>query len=83
MANKSQKQFVVDTLRKQGYITRNYCLQNFISRLGAIILTLKKAGMNIEAESKNGDYIYHLKDRPKEVVVYTRSNGEKIIQKIW
>jgi len=61
----SQKQFVLNELKTKGHITRNYCLKNFISRLGAIILTLKKEGYIIEGKnlkSDNGiDYIYRLK----------------------
>lgn len=85
MANKkSQKQFVLEILRKEGYITRNYCLQNYISRLSDIIFKLKTNGINIEGQDmENGDYKYTLIDKPKEQIVY-RVNGEIVAHKtIW
>jgi hypothetical protein len=53
----------------------------FISRLGAIVCDLRKDGMNIDAEWKDGDYIYRLKDKPKETIVY-RVNGEIVHTKV-
>ena len=44
MANLTQKQWVLNRLETNGYITRNECLRNYISRLGAIIADLKKDG---------------------------------------
>ncbi len=80
----SQKTKVLKLLRSQGYVTRNWALQNYISRLGAIVLTLKKEGMDIKAEHmENGDYKYTLLVKPKEVTVYTRENGKKIIVPKW
>ena len=37
MLNQTQKQFVIEQLREKGSVTRNECLRNYISRLGAII----------------------------------------------
>lgn len=56
----------------------------YISRLGAIMCTLKKEGMNIRAEWKDGDYVYTLMDKPKEVIEY-RVQGEDITIKklVW
>ena len=62
---KTQLDFVRDELKNKGYITRNFCLKHYISRLGARINDLKREGMDIEGKNlktDNGmDYIYHLK----------------------
>lgn len=39
-----QINFVTDRLDEKGEITRNECLKNYISRLGAIIAVLKERG---------------------------------------
>ena len=46
----TQKQFVKEILEKDGYISRNFCLRNYISRLGAIICSLEKDGYRFKAE---------------------------------
>jgi len=65
---KNQEQFVIKHLREHGEISRNYCLQNYISRLGAIICDLKKEGYEFEAEfrktTSGKDYVYKLKTNP-------------------
>ncbi len=43
----SQLTRVRDRLLKNKFITRNECLQNYITRLGAHIVTLKEEGMDI------------------------------------
>jgi hypothetical protein len=62
MKNESQKKWVLERIEEQGFITRNQCLRNYISRLGAIILDLKKEGYLFESgyeKTKQGkDYIY-------------------------
>ena len=70
MLNKTQKQFVVEHLRGDGFITRNECIKNFISRLGAIICDLKKEGWVFEKphyfRTDNGqDFIYRVEDKPQ------------------
>lgn len=77
----SQKKKVLDLMRKQGYVSRNWALQNYISRLSAIMLDLKKEGINFETKDKDGDYIYYLKDRPKEIIEY-RVKGELVGKKV-
>jgi len=65
MLNESQKNWVKTQLELNGKITRNKCLRNFISRLGAIICDLKKEGYQFETfyeKTENGkDYVYKLK----------------------
>jgi hypothetical protein len=64
MLNNTQRSYVLNELRVNGYITRNHCLQVYISRLGAIICDLKKEGYNIEGKNvkteRGTDYIYKL-----------------------
>lgn len=45
----TQIEWVVSKLETNGSITRNECLRNYISRLGAIIAELKKHGWEFEA----------------------------------
>lgn len=84
MKNKlSQKDIVLKQLRDTGVVSRNWCLQRYISRLGAIMLTLKKEGINFEARDTGKDYCYYLKDKPKEVKEYY-VQGQLVARKqIW
>lgn len=71
MKNLTQKQWVLNRLLENGYITRNECLRNYISRLGAIIADLKADGYDfdagyIEVQTPFGlgkDYKYSLKSQ--------------------
>lgn len=56
----TQIQFVKNHIIVHGEISRNYCLQRYISRLGAIMNKLKKEGLMFETERRNGDYVYKL-----------------------
>lgn len=67
---KSQKQFVIDKLKTDGFISRNFCLKNYISRLSAIILTLRKEGWELQGEWENGDYYYKVTGSPLKKVIY-------------
>ena len=63
---KTQLELVKSKLLKDKFISRNWCLQRYISRLGAHTNRLKREEMNIIGEyrkTKNGrDYVYRLKD---------------------
>ena len=67
----SQKTFVKQELAKHGFITRNKCLRNYISRLSAIIFDLKDEGFEFEtkfventtAYGTERDFIYLWKNR--------------------
>lgn len=67
MKNTTQQSFVIEQLIVNGFITRNFCLRNYISRLGAIICDLRKKGFRFNPEyidSYNGkDYIYRLENK--------------------
>lgn len=76
----SQEQFVINELKRNGFISRNYCLDLYdlrvrdnITRLGAIICDLNKAGWNIQGtwEHKNGkDFVYRVVGMPFKKIVY-------------
>jgi len=70
MENKqAQKQWVIDRLNKNGYISRNECLSVYISRLGAIIHTLKQEGWIFDARYK--EYYNTYWNRKAKDYVYT------------
>jgi hypothetical protein len=81
----TQKQRVVKRLKETGRITRNECLANYISRLSAIILELKKEGWDFEIVPDKKDYIYRVVKTPNEtkskyIVVGRKENGEAILE---
>lgn len=55
---KTQYNIVLRHLIKYGYVTRNWCLRRYVSRLSAIIYVLKKQGYRFEISRKGGDYKY-------------------------
>lgn len=46
----TQKEFVYEVLKNDGFITRNYCLRNYITRLSSIIDLFKKEGFTFKCE---------------------------------
>lgn len=64
----TQTQKIIEQLEDKGFVTRNWALQNFISRLGALILALKKEGWVFTqeyTETPHGrDYTYTLINKP-------------------
>lgn len=70
---KKQKIFVLNQLLKKGQVSRNTCLQNFISRLGAIMCVFKEDGLKYQGKYDKGDYIYKVKNQKrfiKELINY-------------
>ena len=63
MLNQTQIQFVISQLENFGYVRRNLCLENRITRLGAIIHILKKKGLYHKDEIE-GKYVEY--DRGKD-----------------
>ena len=65
---KTQEQFVINALRSEGEVTRNWALQNYISRLGAIIYSLNKRKWVITGRyrkySGGKDFVYTLISEP-------------------
>ena len=88
MLNKTQEKWVLEQLFHQGYITRNTCLKNYITRLGAIICNLKKKGYEFEegVYLSDGlghkDYIYKLKGKPLDLIFKPRSYKDMAIEQI-
>jgi len=69
----TQEQLIKRVLLTEGAISRNWCLSQYISRLGSRIFDLKKQGLNIEAKIvKNGnskDYVYYLRREPEQLKI--------------
>lgn len=66
----TQLEIVKRQLRTKGFITRNWCLNRFISRLGARICELRNEGWDIKGErvylsDEKYDYIYTLNSFPE------------------
>ena len=61
----TQIEFVKKHLIENGQISRNFCLSNFISRLGARIDDLKRLGWEVKGENIGGDYVYKLVSKPE------------------
>ena len=67
---KSQEQTVVNYLKENKQVSRNWALGQRITRLSAIILNLKKAGWDIQGKNERThggygrglDYVYRLND---------------------
>lgn len=92
MLNLTQKQWVENRLIENGKITRNECLKNYISRLGAIIPMLKEDGYDFDAGyievltpfGKGKDYQYIVTKYPAEIKkhigaeIIEPSHGNKI-----
>jgi len=82
---KTQEQWVVDRLLKDNEISRNSALQNYISRLGAIINRLNKNGWKIEGEwdisEKGRDYVYYLRKSPYKKTTYYVPELNKLVTK--
>lgn len=81
MKKPTQKNIVLKQLRATGVVSRNWCLQRNITRLSAIMLDLKKDGVNFEPKDVKTDFVYYLKDKPKEVIPYY-VNGEEVHRKV-
>lgn len=67
----SQKQMVIEKLKVDGHISRNWALSKFCSRLGAIINVLKNEGWSIEGKWDNHDYYYRVVGSPLKKVIYS------------
>ena len=68
----TQRQLVIQHLKENGSISRNYCLQHYVSRLGAIVCLLKSEGYDFETKDVGGDYVYTLTASPKVRTLYVK-----------
>ena len=62
MAKQTQKQKVIAQLKAEGFVTRNWCLANYISRLSALIQDLEQDGFVFTTYRDEGDYGYKVKE---------------------
>jgi hypothetical protein len=71
--NESQKKWVIERLKIKGTVSRNECLQNYISRLSAIIQNLEEDGYEFETSyiktSFGKDFIYRMKQKGQQSLV--------------
>ena len=67
---KSQKEIIRQKLRDEGEVNNKWCLDNGIWRLSAIILHLRRDGLNIETEfnTERVGRNTHYKLTPKETL---------------
>lgn len=61
---KTQKQIIIERLEEDGFISRNWCLKNYISRLSSIIFNLKKEGWVFKSFWDGGNFIYKVIVKP-------------------
>jgi hypothetical protein len=69
---KLQIEIILEQLEKHSQISRNWCLRNYISRLGAYICDLNKLGWKIngyyDKTDKGRDFVYVVSGKPKSRV---------------
>ena len=74
MKSQSQTEYVITLLKNYGYVDRNNCLEQRLTRLGAIICNLKKLGWDFRAEfvkEKGGkNFYYYATKSPLKVLQY-------------
>ena len=73
MKKETQIVFILKQLKEKGQISRNLCLKNFISRLGARMCDLKNEGLVYTIERLNGDYLYKIKGQKKLLKILLNS----------
>lgn len=72
---------VESMLKKEGRVSRNFFIglpYNRITRLGAIIHTLREQGMDIKTEETNNDTVYSIKPKRVEHYNIILPDGTKI-----
>ena len=85
--HKTQLQRCIVKIKRDGYITRNECLDLpfalKITRLSDIIFRIKKLGYDFKTEEKNSDTIYIcIQKPPQEKWEYIEKNGERLAVKV-
>lgn len=81
--NKTQREWVEEKIRANGEITRNEALQNYISRLGAIVCNMRQDGWNIDSFNRGGNYVYKLVTAPTRIsYVYDLIDGVRVARKV-
>jgi len=82
--HKSQRLRIIAKLKRDGTVSRNECLSQFpaITRLGAIICSLKKKGWKFTTNDTGKDYVYTWIRPPKKEIVIIEKNGEYLAREI-
>jgi hypothetical protein len=62
---KSQLERIRGVLDRDGYISRNACLRDYITRLAARIADLEDEGWKFETKKVGNDFVYRVVERPK------------------
>ena len=74
MSRQTQESRVIEKLRMDGEVSRNWALRNYITRLAAIMLNLKNEGWEFEGKSVKTDwgtdYVYKL-TKAKEQTLFS------------
>lgn len=80
MKKKSQKKVIIDELLKNGIVKRNWCLQNYITRLSHYANLLEQEGWVFEARysKDHKDYGYIVKHAPFKKSIY-KVGGREIV----
>lgn len=82
---KTQIDFIIDQLKINGFISRNFALRNFIGRLASRMDDLRKAGWEFETKivKENGgkNFYYYVKSSPLKRYSYVADGKEVIIYK--
>ena len=58
MNEKSQVEFVIQQIKKNGFVTINQCVRAFITRLSSIIFKLKKRGYEFKGEFRENKTLF-------------------------
>lgn len=82
---KTQKSKVIERLREFGEVSRNWCLDQYITRLAAIVAVLKTEGYEFETYELDGDYFYKVASAPRRMVGvrHETRNGERVAVAIY
>lgn len=71
---RSQKEIIIECLNDNGYVSRNWCLNRYISRLSAIIYNLKKDGWEFEEKWDGKNYVYKYTKKPESLKSSRQAN---------
>jgi hypothetical protein len=62
---KTQLDIIRTQIHEEGYVSRNWCLARFITRLGARIIDLKREGYEFRTSFDGADYVYTVTKTPQ------------------
>jgi len=68
MKKLTQKQRVINQLKEVGFVSRNWCLSQRITRLAALAALLRSEGWELQGEDRDGDYCYVMQKEPVKMV---------------